>query len=63
MLSAFIAHRMLRDDVNLWITFVFESKTRVSLDITKTSPQNHATLTALRLRFTNHDLYSLSITP
>ena len=42
MLSA-LAHRMLRDHVHLWITFVFVS---VSLDITKTSPQDHATLSA-----------------
>ena len=41
MLSA-LAHRMLRDHVNLWITFVFVSiNTCVSLDITKTSPQDN----------------------
>jgi hypothetical protein len=54
MLSA-LAHRMLRDHVYLWITFVFASNTCVSLGITKTSPEDHATLLpfhALRLRFT-----------
>ena len=53
MLSA-LAHSMLRDNVRLWITFVFCSNTCVSLNITKTSPQHHATLSV-------HDLYSLSI--
>ena len=59
MLSA-LAHRMLRDHVYLWITFVFVSNTCVSLGITKTSPEDHATLLpfhALRLRFTIY-LYS-----
>jgi hypothetical protein len=56
MLSA-LAHSMLRDHVSLWITFVFCSNTCVSLNITKTSPQHHATLHA----FAVHDLYSLSI--
>ena len=56
MLSA-LAHRMLGDDMHSWITFVFMSNTFVSLDITKTSPHDHATLFpaafhALRLRFT-----------
>jgi hypothetical protein len=54
MLSA-LAHRMLRDHVHLWITFVFVSNTCVSLGITKTSPEDDATLLAfhaLRLRFT-----------
>ena len=51
MLSAFIAHRMLRDHVHLWITFVFASNICVSLGITKTSPEDHATLLAFR-RFT-----------
>jgi hypothetical protein len=50
MLSA-LAHRMLRDHVHLWITFVFVSNTCVSLDITKTSPEDHATLLAFH-RFT-----------
>jgi hypothetical protein len=48
-------HRMFRDHVHLWITFVFVSNTCVSLDITKTSPEDHAKLSAfhaLRLRFT-----------
>ena len=52
MLSV-LAHRMLRDHVHLWITFVFVSNTCVSLGITKTSP-DHAMLLAfqaLRLRF------------
>jgi hypothetical protein len=40
MLSA-LAHRMLRDHVHLWITFVFVNNTCVSLDITKTSPQEN----------------------
>jgi hypothetical protein len=43
MLSA-LAHRMLRDHGHLWITFVFVSNTCVSLGITKTSPEDHATL-------------------
>jgi hypothetical protein len=50
-----LAHRMLRDHVHLWITFVFVSNTCVSLSITKTPPEDHATLFAfhaLRLRFT-----------
>jgi hypothetical protein len=52
MLSA-LAHRMLRDNVHLWITFVFVSYTCVSLDITKTSPEDCATLSAFHaLRFT-----------
>ena len=52
MLSA-LAHRMLRDHVHLWITFVFVSNTCVSLDITKTSPEDRATLSAFHaLRFT-----------
>jgi hypothetical protein len=54
MLSA-LAHRMLRDHVHLWITFVFVSNTCVSLGITKTFPEDPATLLAfhaLRLRFT-----------
>jgi hypothetical protein len=51
MLSAFIAHRMLRDHVHLWITFVFVSNICVSLGITKTSPGDHATLLAFH-RFT-----------
>jgi hypothetical protein len=50
MLSAF-AHRMLRDHVRLWITFVFVSNTCVSLDITKTSPEDHATLLAFHRFF------------
>jgi hypothetical protein len=45
MLSA-LAHRMLRDHGHLWITFVFVSNTCVSLGITKTSPEDHATLLA-----------------
>jgi hypothetical protein len=36
----------LRDHVHLWITFVFVSNTCVSLGITKTSPEDHATLLA-----------------
>ena len=59
MLSA-LAHSMLRDHVHLWITFVFCSNTCVSLNITKTSPQHHATLSAFHA-FAVHDLYSLSI--
>ena len=59
MLSA-LAHSMLRDHVRLWITFVFCSNTCVSLNITKTSPQHHATLSAFHA-FAVHDLYSLSI--
>ena len=54
MLSA-LAHRMLRGHVHLRITFVFVSNTCVSLGISKTSPEDHATLSAfhaLRLRFT-----------
>ena len=43
MLSA-LAHRMVRDHVHLWITFVFVSNTCVSLEITKTSPGDGATL-------------------
>jgi hypothetical protein len=56
-----LAHRMLMDRVHLWITFVFVfvSNTCVSLDITKTSPQDHATLSAFHA-FAVHDLYSLS---
>jgi hypothetical protein len=50
MLSA-LAHRMLRDHVHLWITFVFVSNTCVSLGITKTSSEDHATLLAFH-RFT-----------
>jgi hypothetical protein len=61
MLSA-LANRMLRDHVHLWITFVFVSNTCVSLDITKPSPQDHATLSAFHA-FAVHDLYSLSIAP
>ena len=45
MLSA-LAHRMLRDHVHLWITFVFVSNICVSLGITKTSPEDHAMLLA-----------------
>jgi hypothetical protein len=59
MLSA-LAHSMLRDHVRLWITFVFCSNTCVSLNITKTSPQHHATLSAFHA-FAVRDLYSLSI--
>ena len=59
MLSA-LAHSMLRDHVRLWITFVFCSNTCVSLNITKTSPQHHATLSAFHA-FAVHDLYSLYI--
>ena len=59
MLSA-LAHSMLRDHVRLLITFVFCSNTCVSLNITKTSPQHHATLSAFHA-FAVHDLYSLSI--
>jgi hypothetical protein len=59
MLSA-LAHSMLRDHVHLWITFVFCSNTCVLLNITKTSPQHHATLSAFHA-FAVHDLYSLSI--
>ena len=59
MLSA-LAHSMLREHVDLWITFVFYSSTSVSLNITKTSPQDHATLSAFHA-FAVHDLYSLSI--
>ena len=59
MLSA-LAHSMLRDHVHLWITFVFCSNTCVSLNITKTFPQHHATLSAFHA-FAVHDLYSLSI--
>ena len=59
MLSA-LAHSMLRDHVRLWITFVFCSNTCVSLNITKTSPQHLATLSAFHA-FAVHDLYSLSI--
>jgi hypothetical protein len=52
MLSA-LAHHMLRDHVHLWITFVFVSNTCVSLDITKTSPQDHTTFSSFHaLRFT-----------
>ena len=47
MLSV-IAHRMLRDHVHLWITFVFVSNTCVSLGIRKTSP-DHATLLAFHV--------------
>ena len=50
MLSA-LAHRMLRDHVHLWITFVFVSNACVSLGIMKTSPEDHATLLAFH-RFT-----------
>jgi hypothetical protein len=48
-------HRMFRDHVHLWITLLFVTNTCVSLDITKTSPEDHAKLSAfhaLRLRFT-----------
>jgi hypothetical protein len=55
MLST-LAHRMLRDHVHLWITFVFVSNTCVSLDISKTSPEDHATLLAFHAHV--HDLYS-----
>ena len=51
---------MLRDHVRLWITFEFCSNTCVSLNITKTSPQHHATLSAFHA-FAVHDLCSLSI--
>jgi hypothetical protein len=50
MLSA-LAHRMLRDHVHLWITFVFVSNACVSLGITKTSAEDHARLLAFH-RFT-----------
>ena len=59
MLSA-LAHSMRRDHVHLWITFVFSSNTCVSLNITKTSTQHHATLSAFHA-FAVHDVYSLSI--
>jgi hypothetical protein len=65
MLSA-LAHRMLKDHVHLWITFLFVSNTCVSLGITKTSPEDHATLLAfhaLRLRFTICILVYWSIAP
>jgi hypothetical protein len=55
MLSA-LADRMLRDHVHLWITFVFVSNTCVSLDITKTSPEDRAT-------FAVHDLRSCLLQP
>ena len=55
-----LAHSMRRDHVHLWITFVFCSNTCVSVNITKTSPQHHATLSAFHA-FAVHDLYSLSI--
>ena len=45
MLSV-LAHRMLRDHVHLWITFVFVRNTCVSLGIMKTSPEDHVTLLA-----------------
>ena len=47
----------------LSITFVFVSNTCVSLDIAKTSPQDHATLSAFHALRPVHDLYSLSIAP
>jgi hypothetical protein len=61
-----LAHRMLRDHVHLWITFVFVSNTCVSLGITKTSPEDHATLLAFHrftLRVCGSRFVFLSIAP
>jgi hypothetical protein len=57
MLSA-LAHRMLGDHVHLWTTFVFVCNTCVSLDITKTSPQDN-----LGYFCVSHPLMHVSITP
>ena len=62
MLSA-LAHRMLKDHVHLWITFVFVSNTVFYWTLRKHLLRyDHATLSAFHA-FAVHDLYSLSIAP
>jgi hypothetical protein len=59
MLSA-LAHRMVRDHVHLWITFVFVSNTCVSLDITKTSPGDGATTSNPVTKIGQHEIFSIN---